>query len=510
MLESDAMILLHDALLYDGEGREPECGDLLLDGDRIAAVGIFSAPPSAHIVPLHGLAVAPGFIDLHSHSDAKLLDGDTAKTLQGVTTELVGNCGFSAFPDCGCPREVGAYNEGILCDERTYAGAAEFLREARGSLALAHVESLVGHGTLRTAALRRNPALAGEALTAELCSMLDEALAEGAAGFSSGLMYAPGATAPLEELEALCKVVARRGKLYATHMRTYAAQLVEAVDEQIGLARRSGCRLQISHLQAVGPANWHRQRAALERIEMAHAEGMEIAFDAYPYLAGSTVLSQLLPQSVWVDGYASYLASVHDAGARSQLAEWVRANTAQRWADIHISAHAPVDNGEDLAGQTVAGYAERQGISPAEAVLELIERTRGQIGIVSFNQSEENLRESLTHPLSSIVSDGLYSHGTPHPRLYGAFAQFLGHCARELGWLTLPEAIRKITSLPADRMGLRDRGRLAVGCRADLVCFDPQQIASPATYDAPRARPIGIHAVYRNGVEIVAGTHPAG
>jgi dihydroorotase/N-acyl-D-amino-acid deacylase len=504
------MILLHNAQLYDGQGSDAEYGSVLIDGDRIAAVGHFPVPSQAQAIDLHGLALTPGFIDLHSHSDAKLLDGDPAKTLQGVTTELVGNCGFSAFPHCGHPHAVGSYNDGILCDTRTFSSAAEFLLETRGPQVRAHVETLVGHGTLRTAALESDPLLRGPALTAALCALLDQAFAEGAAGFSSGLMYAPGATAPAEELEALCAVVARHGKLYATHMRSYSWELEDAVAEQIRLARHSGCRLQISHLQAAGQANWHRQQKALDSIEAARAEGIDVAFDAYPYLAGSTVLSQLLPQQIWEQGFTSYRQSTADPAARRELAQWLQSHTPQRWTDIHISAHTPLAGGEDLTGQTVAAYADGRQIGPAEAVLELIERTAGQISIVAFNQSEENLLQLLTHPLSSVISDGLYSRGTAHPRLYASFVSFLGYYVRQLGWLSLSQAIYKITGFPASRLGLSDRGKLSVGCLADLVCFDPAKIGSPSTYEIPCANPIGIHSVYRNGIQIVPTVQPAG
>lgn len=504
------MFLLRNAQIFDGNGGDAFHGDLLIDGDRIAALGSFDAPPGTPSIDLHGLALAPGFIDLHSHSDAKLLDGDPAKTLQGVTAELVGNCGFSTFPHCDCPEDVGAYNDGILCDRRTFSSAAEFLSATRKPTVLAHVETLVGHGTLRTAALSCNPELRSEALTEELCRLLNLALNEGAAGFSSGLMYAPGATAPHKELVALCKVVSQHNKLYATHMRSYSWELEAAVEEQLALARESGCRLQISHLQAAGQANWHRQRNALDAIETAHAEGIDVAFDAYPYLAGSTVLSQLLPQDFWEHGFRTYQKKIASKAMRSELVEWLKTHTAQRWTDIHISAHAALTEGDNLTGQTVAEYAEERKLDPAEAVLDLIERTAGQINIVAFNQSEENLRELLTHPLSCVISDGLYSRGMPHPRLYGSFVSLLGYYVRQLNWLSLPQAIHKITGFPANRLGLLDRGRLSVDCLADIVCFDAATIGSPSTYAIPHANPTGIHFVYRNGVQILPSVQPAG
>jgi len=504
------MLHLCNATVYDGTGADPQQGDLLIDGMRIVAVGRFMPPAQAQKIDLCGQAVAPGFIDLHSHSDLHVLDANLAKTRQGVTTEVVGNCGFSAFPHCGCPDEVGAYNNGILSSTHTFASLREYRTALSGPQVPAHIETLVGHGTLRTAALRKNPALHGKALTVELCRLLDQALGEGAAGFSTGLMYAPGATAPLSELQELCTVTAQHGKLYATHMRSYSWELEAAVDEQLQLARSSRCRLQISHLQAAGRANWHRQQASLHAIECAHAEGVDVAFDAYPYLAGSTVLSQLLPQHVWERGFASYSEHIAAPDVRRELASWLDTHTAQRWCDILISSHAPFPSGEQLARQNIADYAEAHQISGGEAILDLIERSQGQINIIAFNQSEENLRQLLTHPLAAVISDGLYTDGIPHPRLYGSFVHWLGYYVRQLNWLSLPQAIYKITGFPASRLGLRDRGRLTAGSLADIVCFDPAEIASPATYETPRACPTGIRAVYRNGTQIYPAVQPAG
>jgi N-acyl-D-aspartate/D-glutamate deacylase len=504
------MLLFRNATLYDGSGNAPARGNLLVNGGQIAAVGNFSFPGGVRQIDLHGLALAPGFIDLHSHSDLKTIDRDTAKTVQGVTTELVGNCGFSAFPHCSHADEVGQYNEGILCDTRSYSSATDFLSHARVTGALAHVETLVGYGTLRTAASQRYPHKKGAALIAILSELLDEALHEGAAGLSSGLMYAPGATAPKEELEALCAVVARHNKLYATHMRSYSWQLLEAVDEQLALARHSGCRLQISHMQAVGAANWSKQCVAIERIEEAHAKGIDVEFDSYPYLAGSTVLSQLLPQQLWVEGIRTYWQEVQTEEHRQALLNWLDANTAQRWSDIRASSHPPLASGRSLVGLSIEEEALSRNLRPTEVVLDWIEATDGKIQIVAFNQSEENLRALLMHPLCSVISDGLYTEGIPHPRLYGSFAHFLGHYTRECGWLSLEAAIRKITAQPASRLRMRDRGCLQIEYRADLVVFDPATVGSPANYNHPRQGPTGVVAVYRQGQQIEPAVHPAG
>jgi dihydroorotase/N-acyl-D-amino-acid deacylase len=328
--------------------------------------------------------------------------------------------------------------------------------------------------------------------------VLDESLASGACGFSTGLMYAPGESAPIAELEQLCRVVARRGKIHATHMRDYGFRLIEAVDEQIELARRTGCRLQISHLQAVGEANWTRQAPAIERIERARDEGIDVSFDCYPYVAGSTVLTQWLPQRALEGGTEGLIHRLSDAAERSRIARETVAGMAHRWTDLLISAVASAAN-QQVVGLSIQAIAEARGCQPIDAALDLLLEERGAVTILEFNQSLENLRQTVTHPLCNIISDGFYVSGRPHPRLHGAFAEFLGGVCREKRWLDLPEAVRKITSLPAERFGLAGRGRVSEGCVADLVVFDPETVGSPATYDRPEQPPRGIHYVLSAG-----------
>ena len=259
------MLLLSNALIVDGTGNPPYTGDVLLCEGRIVAVGDIEAPPDADEINLRGLALSPGFIDLHSHSDLKVLENRIEKSDQGITLEVVGNCGFSPYP-CGHHAAlVAEQNEGILNGSSSWTNAGDYLRAVRSSSRLVHVESLIGHGALRTAVLGEEAGSPHLLRLDELEGVLDEGLAEGAIGFSTGLMYAPGSQAPFAELEALCRIVARRNKLYTTHMRSYSWQLLESIDEQIELARRTGCRLQISHLQAVGRDNWPTQQRAIDR-----------------------------------------------------------------------------------------------------------------------------------------------------------------------------------------------------------------------------------------------------
>lgn len=493
------MFQLVGGLLFDGSGDPPRSGSVLVDGDRIAAAGELPLCSNARIIDCTGLAVAPGFIDGHSHSDLQLLDNRPEKVLQGVTTEVVGNCGFSPYPARACRHELHEFANGILAGHGDWgwASAKDYLddlsrRSRSGAM------SLVGHGTLRIAVAGTRLGPLPESDVAAMERLLADAFTQGAAGFSTGLMYSPGASAPFEELVRLCSVVARNGKVYATHMRDYSDRLEEAVEEQLELARRTGCRLQISHLQAVGPRNWERQRRVLDRIEQAADSGIDVSFDCYPYTRGSTVMTQLLPQWALEGGIDGLLQRLADPQGRRRIGSETECDLAQGWDGILVSAVGSVKN-RPLVGLSLAAIGGQRHTPPVEAMLHLLVEERGDVNILEMNQSEENLREALCHPLANVISDGFYVKGRPHPRLHGTFPHLLGELCRERGWMKLEQAVHKITQRPADRFHLAGLGSLLPGFLADITVFDPQQIGSRATYDEPEAPPLGIHRVFRNG-----------
>jgi dihydroorotase/N-acyl-D-amino-acid deacylase len=363
---------------------------------------------------------------------------------------------------------------------------------------MVEVQSLAGHGSLRVGLFgNRQDALTGAELE-RMAGTLDEILSAGSCGFSTGLMYAPGSGAPFEELEALCRVVAKRDKLYATHMRSYSFGLLEAIEEQLELARRTGCRLQISHLQTVGRANWEKQRTALDRLEQARRDGIDVEFDIYPYQAGSSVLTQLLPQWALDGGTAAMLARLADAGERRRMAEHMRCNVAQSWSDILITSVKSAPN-RSLIGKRLAAIAEERGRDPIDATMDLIAEESGAVNMISFNQSEPNLRELLTHDMCSVISDGFYVDGKPHPRLYGTFPSLMGEVVRDRKWMTLEQAVWKVTSKPLARLRIGDCGLLRPGFAANVTVFDPKTISGPADYDMPEQTPIGIRHVFLRG-----------
>jgi N-acyl-D-amino-acid deacylase len=494
--------LLRNGSIIDGTGKPAVAGNVLVSGDRIEAVGKVERPADVQELDCSGLTITPGFIDAHSHSDLQVLDaGKREKLKQGVTTEVIGNCGFSADPPSPDPADLRQFANGIFCGDDSWGWpSTKAYLEAVEQSATMNVASLVGHGTLRIAVAGNRQGELPEPDLQRMESLLDEALMAGATGFSTGLMYAPGSSAPFSELERLCRVVAKHNKIYTTHMRSYFADLVPSIEEQIELARRTGCRLQISHLQAVGAANWPQHARALETIEKAKSEGVDIAFDCYPYIAGSTVLTQFLPQWALDGGAAAMLARLSDKSERAKITDGIRSNFSWRWSDIYISSVGGDD--QSAVGRNLQELGDAAGCNPVDAMIDLLIAKQGNVNIISFNQSEDNLRLSLTHPLAIIISDGFYVKGRPHPRLHGTFPLLLGTMSRKRHWLTLEDAVHKITQRPAERFQMKGRGVLARGAMADITIFDAATVDSPATYQNPEAAPVGIRHVFRNGSPI--------
>ncbi|MGA8214264.1 MAG: D-aminoacylase [Candidatus Sulfotelmatobacter sp.] len=495
--------------IVDGTGATAIAGEVVIRDGRIVSVGnpqssrsVVNGDLEYNVIDCRGCIIAPGFIDVHSHSDLQVLENRTEKLLQGVTAEVVGNCGFSAYPLPENSQSLRDFANGILCGDNSWgwSSASDYLTSASKSK-VATVASLVGHGSLRIkVAGNTSRALTSRELDT-MSALLDEALQEGATGFSSGLMYAPGSGASAQELTVLCRIVARKDGVYATHMRSYSAGLMEAVEEQISIAEASGCRLQISHLQAAGPDHWPLQQRAIAAIEQAFARGVDVAFDAYPWLAGSTVLTQVLPQSALDGGISNLLSRLRDPVQRETIR--TRIQPEARWDGVVITSVA--NNAASLVGRSIQDIADERGSDPENMVLDILLEQQGNVNIVEHCQSMENLHALLTHPLAIVITDGVYTRGRSHPRLYGTFPLLLGDVVRERKWLSLEEAVHKVTGRPAATFHLDGRGRIAEGYVADITVFDPETIHTDASYDLPAVAPEGIKSVWRNGRVVVDG-----
>lgn len=457
-------MLLEDGLVVDGTGAPAWRGDVLLQGDRILAVGTRLrerlpagvAPAELDVRICTGLAIAPGFIDVHTHDDAIVLEqpGMFPKLSQGVTTVVTGNCGLSVAP------YVTAQPQGaltLLGDSFRYPSMAAYARAVAEAQPAVNVASLVGHTTLRTACMDDLTRAASAPELEAMCALLDRCMAEGAIGLSSGLFYAEAMPAPAAEVTQLARVVARHGGVYATHLRSEMADILEAMHEASDCAFDSGVPLVISHHKCAGPANWGRTRETLPLID-ALAQRQEIAMDVYPYVAGSTVLREDLVDEV---------------------------------IEVMVSWSAPHP---EMTGRMLSSIAAEWGTTQREACLRLKPG-----GACYFQMDEDDVRRVIAHPRSMVGSDGLPHDRHPHPRLWGAFPRVLARYWREQKLFSLEQAVHKMTGLSARNFRLHERGELRAGWFADLVLFDPARIRDAATYEQPALQSEGVAMVIVNG-----------
>jgi N-acyl-D-amino-acid deacylase len=506
-------LLIKGGLILDGSGRPGFWADLGLQAGRIQAVGDLAGAPAGEVLEITGLAVAPGFIDLHSHADWTIALLPTADSLvhQGFTTVLMGQCGHSLAPLLpGTREEVIASLEPRRRPtpwERwsTFPSYLDFLDDLGPAVNLL---PLVGQGTVRAGVMgfRSGPASAQE-LTA-MVGLVEEALAAGAWGLSTGLIYPPGCYAGTAELIALARPVGRAGGLYCSHLRSEGRGFLEALAEAAAIGRASGARVQVSHLKASWPANWPKMAPALDFIDRVRAEGLDLWADAYPYLAGSTSLRSILPAWALEGGQEPALARLADPDCRARMAEdMIQGGFLQDGDWSRILLTKPWGR-PDLSGRFVAEAAA--GRPPVEFIFDLLRDCRLDAGMIVFIISEENLRAVLTHPAVLIGTDatvlplaGRLAQGLPHPRTFGTTARLLGHYVREEKLLTLAEAVAKLTGRAAARLGLADRGLIEPGRVADLVVLDPQAIADQGDYQRPFRHPAGVSHVLVGGTPVL-------
>jgi N-acyl-D-amino-acid deacylase len=508
--------------IVDGTGAAGGRADLGITGDTITAIGDLAREPAGRTIDAAGLTVAPGFIDVHTHSDWRLWANRRAesKIRQGVTTEVVGNCGFSPAPVSdefrAEMRSFALYTPPGM--DFSWGSMRDYLRGYRDEGVAVNVVHLVGHGTLRLAAMgfARRPPTARELITME--RLMDDSMASGAYGLATGLIYAPGSYADTEEIVAVARRAAHGG-FYASHIRGEGETLLAAVAEAIRVGREGGLPVQVSHIKAAGRPNWGRVEHALALIDSARGEGLDVMADVYPYTASSTTLRTLLPDWALEGGIEAMLERLGNPGARARIRQEMTGGSpilarGLGWEDIMIASSPSRPEAE---GRRLADIAAGWKMDPLDAAMDLLLAEHGKGYVILFQLDEADLRRALVHPEvmigsdgSSLAVDGELGAGKPHPRSYGTFPRVLGRYAREESLLSLEQAVHKMTGLPARRLGLGDRGVLAVGAKADVVGFDAARVEDLATYEAPHQYATGIPYVLVNGRVVIDGSAHTG
>lgn len=508
-------LIIRGGTVVDGSGAAPRMVDLGIVGERIEALDDLSAATAPLIVDATDLIVAPGFIDAHAHSDAYLLLEPAApsKIRQGITTEINGQCGGAAVPCLGTARLSSDWASQIYprlggmaanapgptwTTVASYRALFEQVQPALNSV------QLIGHNILRAGVMGYEPraATSDELLLME--RRLEQALDEGGAGLSSGLLYVPGKHAAPGEVDALARIAARRGRFYASHIRSEGTELLESIQELLGVARRTGVQLQLSHFKTSGAANWHKLEAAIELLESARAQGIHVTADRYPYLAAGTDLDIVLPEWAASGGRDTILAALRDPAQFSQLAAELDAS-ARDWSKVMIGGGWS-DAVRYFSGSTIAEAAEMLQVSPGNAVCQILIADETRTGGFFFGMSRDNLRRICALEWVMPGSDaslrapwGPLSLDHPHPRAYGTMPRFLQLLTEPPALCDLPTAIQRMTALPAHTFGLTGRGRLARGNFADIIVFDESQFRDRATYAQPHQFARGMLHVIVNG-----------
>ncbi len=503
--------LIHGGTIVDGSGAPGFVGDVLLAGDKIeavfpAAAGGAPAIPEAQTVDATGCLVTPGFIDAHAHSDAYLILEPNApsKLAQGITTEINGQCGGSIAPRFGEARLSSDWAS-LLGDRltwRTYVEYRAVLADAKPAI---NSVQFIGHNTLRASVV----GYAGRAATADevrrMVYLLEQALDEGAHGLTTGLIYQPGKYATRDEVVALARAAARKGGLYATHMRSEGDELLESIDEVIALARETGIRAEISHLKTSGRNNWHKLEAACEKIEAAMAEGVLLGADRYPFCAAGTDLDVVFPDWAGEGAAPAEMKRLANPATRQRIIDELNASLSQdRCSSIMIGGTWAAEN-KKYSGRMIADIlADGAFASPGELICDILEKDACRTGAFFFGMSEENLDRLMATPWIVPGSDaslrapwGPLGADHPHPRAYGTMPEFYRR-ARAQG-VSREATIARMTSVPADRFGLRGRGRLTPGAFADVLIWREADFACTATYANPHQFATGLTAIWVNG-----------
>lgn len=515
-------ILIKNGKIIDGTGNPWFLADIGIVKDKVVFIGNSKEGEieAKEKIDANGKYVTPGFIDLHTHSDFTILPNPLgeSKIRQGITTEIGGNCGFSLGPVENKYLEqlkkfVAFMPVELSWDWEDIGG---FLSKIKAQGTSVNFGTLVGQGVLRIAAMGFDNRVAQDRELEKMKRDLQTALDQGAVGLSVGLVYAPGSYAPKEELIKLVKVVAKNNKIFTTHVRDEGEMVEESIGEVLNIAEQTGVSLHISHLKATGQDNWPKMDKIIEMIEKTRAKGIDVTFDVYAYNALNTLLTALLPGWGQDGGVEAIVRRIEDKSSKLALMEELEKENLKYggWQSIMVASVKYVQN-KWAEGKTIMQIAKEQGKVPAEAMLDLLHDDECSIMAVCFSMDDENVIKALKHPLSMLGSDGKslslegqLAAGRPHPRNYGAFPRFIARYVREKGIMPLEEAIRKMTSAPAQKLKQSRRGILKEGFYADVIIFDYERIEDKATFIKPQQYPEGIEYIIVNGkITICHGQH---
>lgn len=518
-IAADHDLIIRNGTVYDGGGGPPFAGDVAIDGDFVVAVGSLDNAHGRAEIHATGLAVAPGFINMLSWATESLIqDGRSQSDIrQGVTLEIFGE-GVSMGPlNRKMKREMVAA-QGDIRFSVEWTTLDEYLRYLVRRGVSPNVASFVGATTVRIHELGYENRAPTSLELRRMKRHVRKAMEEGALGLGSSLIYAPAFYAKTDELIELSRVVADYGGMYISHLRSEGNGFLDALDELITIARKSGVAAEIYHLKAAGESNWNKLEAAIQKIERARSEGIRITADMYTYIAGATGLDASMPPWVQEGGYQAWSARLRDPAIRERVKREMTTPT-DRWESLYLAAGSPEkvllvgfknDALKPLTGKTLAEVAALRGKSPEETAMDLVIEDGSRVGTVYFLMSEANVRKQIRLPWVSFDSDagslapeGVFVKSNPHPRAYGNFARLLGKYVRDEKIIPLEEAVRRLTSLPAENLKLDRRGRLKKGFFADVVVFDPAKIQDHATFQDPHQYSTGVVHVFVNGTQVL-------
>ncbi|RRO17483.1 D-aminoacylase [Saccharopolyspora rhizosphaerae] len=508
-------LIFRGAQVVDGDGGPGYRADVGVSEGRIAEIADAGTLSGRRRIDADGLVLAPGFVDMHAHSDLRLLTepDHTAKVSQGVTLEVIGQDGLSYAPvddsTLGTLRtQLAGWNDDPAGFDWNWRSVSEYLDRLDTGIAT-NAAYLVPQGTLRLLCAGYEDRPVTEAELDRMREVLADSLAQGAFGMSSGLTYTPGMYADTAELTALCEVVAAHGGFYSPHHRSYGAGALAAYEEMIEVCRASGCSLHLAHATMNFGVNAGRAGDLLSMLDAALDDGCDITLDSYPYLPGSTSLHALLPSWAMAGGVAATLERLRDPAQRRRIREVLEVEGSDGchgvpvdWSTIEVNGVREADHAH-LVGRSIAESARAAGAEPTEFYFDVLIGEQLGASCLMHVGHEDNVRAIMRHRTHTAGSDGLLVGARPHPRAWGTFPRYLGHYVRELGVLGLEECVRNMTSRPADRLGLTDRGRVREGHVADLVLFEPETVRDTATFDEPRQQAVGIPHVSVNGVSVI-------